>query len=125
MFTSRVMAVGLATVAGFLGTASTLAADEGGTFSVLRSYVRDHATYEAPTSRALSLPKLTPMCGATINTGSHPDRRAIPQWNRRSTPDGYDFVVWTGLEWSQGYFPVIPNRFPNCQNEKWDKEKRR
>ncbi len=46
MFTSRVMAVVLATVAGFLGTASTLSADEGGTFSVLRSYVRDHATLE-------------------------------------------------------------------------------
>ena len=40
------MAVALATVAGFLGSASTLAADEGGTFSVLRSYVRDHATLE-------------------------------------------------------------------------------
>ena len=46
MFTSRVMAVVLATVVGFLGTASTLSADEGGTFSVLRSYVRDHATLE-------------------------------------------------------------------------------
>ena len=46
MFTTRVMAVALATVVGSLGTASTLAADEGGTFSVLRSYVRDHATLE-------------------------------------------------------------------------------
>ena len=46
MFTSRVVAVVLATVVGFLGTASTLAADEGGTFGVLRSYERDHATLE-------------------------------------------------------------------------------
>ena len=46
MSTTRVMAVALATVVGFLGTASALAADEGGTFCVLRSYVRDHATLE-------------------------------------------------------------------------------
>lgn len=46
MSTATVMAVALATVVGFLGTAPTLAADEGGTFSVIRSYVRDHATLE-------------------------------------------------------------------------------
>ena len=49
--TTRVMAVALATVVGFLGTASTLVADESGTFSVLRSYVRDHATLEHAASR--------------------------------------------------------------------------
>ena len=46
MFRSRVMAVALATVLAFLGTAPTLAADEAGTFSVIRSYVRSHATLE-------------------------------------------------------------------------------
>ena len=46
MLRTRVMAVVLATVLAFLGTAPTLAADEGGTFSVIRSYVRDHATLE-------------------------------------------------------------------------------
>ena len=40
------MAIALATVVGFLSTASTLGADEGSTFSVLRSYVRDHTTLE-------------------------------------------------------------------------------
>ena len=46
MSTIRVTVVALATVVGCLGTAPTLAADEGGTFSVIRSYVRDHATLE-------------------------------------------------------------------------------
>ena len=46
MFTTRVTVVALATVFGLLGTAPTLAADEAGTFSVIRSYVRDHATLE-------------------------------------------------------------------------------
>ena len=46
MSTTRVIVVALATVAVFLGTAPTLTADEGGTFSVLRSYVRDHSTLE-------------------------------------------------------------------------------
>ena len=49
MSTTKVMAVALATVVGWLGTAPTLAADEGGTFSVLRSYVREHATLEHAT----------------------------------------------------------------------------
>ena len=40
------MAVALATVLGLLGTAPALGADEGGTFSVIRSYVRSHATLE-------------------------------------------------------------------------------
>lgn len=31
----------------------------------------------------------------------------------------------TGLEWSESYFLVIPNRFPIWQNEKCNKEKRR
>ena len=46
MLRTRVIAVALATVFGLLGAAPTLAADEGGTFSVIRSYVRDHATLE-------------------------------------------------------------------------------
>ena len=44
--TTRAMAVALATVVGFLGTVPTLGADEAGTFSIIRSYVRDHATLE-------------------------------------------------------------------------------
>ena len=46
MFTTKVRAITMATVVGFLVTAPTLAADEGGTFSVIRSYVRSHATLE-------------------------------------------------------------------------------
>lgn len=49
MSTTRVMAVALATMVGILGTAPTLAAGESGTFSVLRSYVRDYATLEHAT----------------------------------------------------------------------------
>ena len=46
MFTTKVRAITMATVLGFLVTAPTLAEDEGGTFSVIRSYVRNHATLE-------------------------------------------------------------------------------
>ncbi len=46
MSTTRVMAVALASVVGVLGTTPTLAVGESGTFSVLRSYVRDYATLE-------------------------------------------------------------------------------
>ena len=46
MFTTRVMAVAVATVVGILGTAPTLASGESGTFSVLRGFVRDYATLE-------------------------------------------------------------------------------
>ena len=46
MSTIRVMAVAMTTVIGLLGTAPNMAADESGTFSALRGYVRDHATLE-------------------------------------------------------------------------------
>ena len=46
MFTTKVRAITMATVVALLVTAPTLAADEGGTFSVIRSYVRTHATLE-------------------------------------------------------------------------------
>ena len=43
----KVAAFALATtVVGWLGTTPTVVADEGGTFSVLRSYVREHAALE-------------------------------------------------------------------------------
>ena len=46
MFTAKVRAITMAAVFGFLVTAPALAEDEGGTFSVIRSYVRNHATLE-------------------------------------------------------------------------------
>ena len=46
MSAARVMATALATVVGILGTAPASLAEEGGTFSVIRSYVRDYATLE-------------------------------------------------------------------------------
>ena len=46
MFITKVRAITMATMVGFLVIAPTLAADEGGTFSVIRSYVRNHVTLE-------------------------------------------------------------------------------
>ncbi len=46
MFTTKVRAITMAAVVGFLVTATNLAADEGGTFSIIRSYARTHATLE-------------------------------------------------------------------------------
>ena len=54
---------------GFLGTASTLAADEGGTFSVLRSYERDHATLEhaaGTITEVLQCRRLDPATAASL-----------------------------------------------------------
>jgi hypothetical protein len=46
MFTTKIRAITVAIVVGFLATAPTLSADEGGTFSIIRSYVRTHTTLE-------------------------------------------------------------------------------
>lgn len=46
MSPGKVVATALATVVGFLGTAPSSIADENGSFSVIRSYVRDYATLE-------------------------------------------------------------------------------
>lgn len=46
MFTTKAKAITIAAVVGFLVTATSLAADEGGTFSIIRSYARTHATLE-------------------------------------------------------------------------------
>ena len=46
MSAGRVAATALAIAIGILGTAPTRAADDGGSFSVIRSYVRDYSTLE-------------------------------------------------------------------------------